>query len=502
MARALAAADAIAPPVDREAGGAWRVGRRVPKNVYVSDEIAAQFQREEWEQEAVEAVNERATLAPPADTGDGGAAASLLAHLTREELEREAISLNGQLQCAGRRAEHAQAAQDEAEARVRVAKQRIAALEAEVERLTQMHREERQHSHKHCADLAQTKRDLRVALDGRATAHERANAAWQFAKAVLRAETPEQRIADLKRERGEARELARSGFHEKHAALHARAEAAEKERDEWREHAKDQCRHRLAAETYARQAAETLRAAGISLAPGQGGLTVHNEPERVLTERLARTRAALEHIVRECGAMHKGPVAVELARRALSDDPAGRAAPSPTTPPAAPTRRETSHDAPPVSTHASARGGGTDRRAPGAHLARGDGPLAGDIARCGDRALRCIRGRADRPPDPRAHAEPEGEDVSMDEKRKQVAAQCRAVVRMADNLAEVYDAKAVLFNLGAGPGDDLLDIVGKESGRHMDVLGDLLNGMDAVTEDDEAATAAAFAGRSLFGFEP
>lgn len=35
----------------------WRVGRRVPKNVYRGDEIAGQFQREEWAHQAVEALN-------------------------------------------------------------------------------------------------------------------------------------------------------------------------------------------------------------------------------------------------------------------------------------------------------------------------------------------------------------------------------------------------------------------------------------------------------------
>lgn len=89
----------------------------------------------------------------------------------------------------------------------------------------------------------------------------------------------------------------------------------------------------------------------------------------------------------------------------------------------------------------------------------------------------------------------------MNEKRKQVAAQCRAVVLMAFNLADVYGAKAVLFDR-AGASDDIIDIVGRESGRHMEALGDILNNMDAVTEDDEAATEAAFAGRARFGFGP
>lgn len=35
----------------------WRVGRQVPKNVYVGNEIAGQFQRQEWAMRAVTSVN-------------------------------------------------------------------------------------------------------------------------------------------------------------------------------------------------------------------------------------------------------------------------------------------------------------------------------------------------------------------------------------------------------------------------------------------------------------
>ena len=44
-------------------------------------------------------------------------------------------------------------------------------------------------------------------------------------------------------------------------------------------------------------------------------------PERQLSAtraELAETMAALEHIIRECGALHKGPVAVEIASAALA----------------------------------------------------------------------------------------------------------------------------------------------------------------------------------------
>jgi hypothetical protein len=91
--------------------------------------------------------------------------------------------------------------------------------------------------------------------------------------------------------------------------------------------------------------------------------------------------------------------------------------------------------------------------------------------------------------------------MSMNEKRKQVAAQCRAVALLAGNLADIYGSHAVMFD-SAGPSDDILDIAGRESGRHMEVLGDILNGMDAVTHEDEAATRAAFAGRAQFGYLP
>jgi hypothetical protein len=37
----------------------WRVGRRVPKNVYCNEEIAGQFQCEEWARQAADALNSR-----------------------------------------------------------------------------------------------------------------------------------------------------------------------------------------------------------------------------------------------------------------------------------------------------------------------------------------------------------------------------------------------------------------------------------------------------------
>jgi hypothetical protein len=69
------------------------------------------------------------------------------------------------------------------------------------------------------------------------------------------------------------------------------------------------------------------------------------------------------------------------------------------------------------------------------------------------------------------------------EKRKQVADQCRAVAHLATALAQVSEDWAKML---AAPGgaDELLDMVGDRSAGHMETLGDILNGMDAIDDDD------------------
>lgn len=73
-----------------------------------------------------------------------------------------------------------------------------------------------------------------------------------------------------------------------------------------------------------------------------------------------------------------------------------------------------------------------------------------------------------------------------DEKRKQVSAQCSAVAHLATALAQVCNDYAVMFAGDAMKG--LEDQVGKRTARQMEVLGDILNGMDAVSEDDDWLT--------------
>lgn len=68
------------------------------------------------------------------------------------------------------------------------------------------------------------------------------------------------------------------------------------------------------------------------------------------------------------------------------------------------------------------------------------------------------------------------------EKRRQVSAQCRAIVHLATNIALLHSDKAELF--AAGTCDNLIEMVGRESARLMETLGDVLNGMDAVSAED------------------
>lgn len=73
----------------------------------------------------------------------------------------------------------------------------------------------------------------------------------------------------------------------------------------------------------------------------------------------------------------------------------------------------------------------------------------------------------------------------MDERRKQVAEQCKVVAHLATAIAEVYRAKALNFASEAKGPDELIELVGNWSAAHMEMLGDILNGMDAADDADE-----------------
>ncbi len=69
------------------------------------------------------------------------------------------------------------------------------------------------------------------------------------------------------------------------------------------------------------------------------------------------------------------------------------------------------------------------------------------------------------------------------EKQAQVAAQCRAVVHLATALAEVHRQKAII--LETGQPYKPVEFVGQQTASLMETLGDILNGMDAVDEDED-----------------
>jgi hypothetical protein len=76
------------------------------------------------------------------------------------------------------------------------------------------------------------------------------------------------------------------------------------------------------------------------------------------------------------------------------------------------------------------------------------------------------------------------------EKMTQIAAQCRAIVHMAMCITQLHLDKACMFSNPAcnDAMTDIADIVGERTASFMEQLGDMLNAMDAVTEDDEWLT--------------
>lgn len=76
------------------------------------------------------------------------------------------------------------------------------------------------------------------------------------------------------------------------------------------------------------------------------------------------------------------------------------------------------------------------------------------------------------------------EQMSMAQKRSQVAAQYRAVAHLAKALGDVHAQSEPIIASGTGAIDSILEIQGERSAHIMEVLGNILNGMDAVVEED------------------
>jgi hypothetical protein len=68
------------------------------------------------------------------------------------------------------------------------------------------------------------------------------------------------------------------------------------------------------------------------------------------------------------------------------------------------------------------------------------------------------------------------------DKRTQVQNQCRAVVHLAHQIANLC---ADDIQISMHVQEHILDMIGQRTARLMDQIGDELNGMDAVSEGDE-----------------
>lgn len=75
--------------------------------------------------------------------------------------------------------------------------------------------------------------------------------------------------------------------------------------------------------------------------------------------------------------------------------------------------------------------------------------------------------------------------MTDDEKRKQVIDQCRVVHHMATVLAKMYHPSHLPSYYSGDAGSTLLDLAGLRTASMMESLGNILNGIDAVEDDDE-----------------
>lgn len=70
-----------------------------------------------------------------------------------------------------------------------------------------------------------------------------------------------------------------------------------------------------------------------------------------------------------------------------------------------------------------------------------------------------------------------------DEKTSAVIAQCKCVAHLADTIAKVHEDKALIFAMGE-KSSSIADFVGQSTARLMEVLGNIANDMDIVTDED------------------
>ncbi|AWV18772.1 hypothetical protein A3862_27205 [Methylobacterium sp. XJLW] len=73
--------------------------------------------------------------------------------------------------------------------------------------------------------------------------------------------------------------------------------------------------------------------------------------------------------------------------------------------------------------------------------------------------------------------------MANEDLHKQVSDQCRVVAHLATAIAKVHSDYAALIEAGAM--SDLHERIGRRTASLMERLGDVLNGMDAVSDEDD-----------------
>lgn len=74
------------------------------------------------------------------------------------------------------------------------------------------------------------------------------------------------------------------------------------------------------------------------------------------------------------------------------------------------------------------------------------------------------------------------DDQALTEKRQQVVAQYRVIAHLCKQIGRVHEQLAEMHE--DGHADQLLDMVGRDTADRMEVLGNMANNMDIVTDDD------------------
>ena len=87
-----------------------------------------------------------------------------------------------------------------------------------------------------------------------------------------------------------------------------------------------------------------------------------------------------------------------------------------------------------------------------------------------------------------------------DETRQQVALQCRAIAHMARELANIHTDYSDMC--ARGMLDDIVPLVGPRTAAFMEKLGDMMNAIDAVTDEDAWVTPVFKKAHEMWGRQP